>query len=108
MMPTAPGVVGPVTILALGSCAERRFESCRGATFDQVRRSAGSSCSEESWIQSHYSASMPGRPRRSRGHIETLPCGSFRAKVYAGIDPLTRERRYRVETVASENSAKIA
>src|SRR6478609_10669587 len=69
------------------------------------------SCGESwthSWIQSRYSASMAGRPSRSRGHIETLPSGSFRAKVYAGIDPLTRKRRYLVETVASESAAKIA
>jgi integrase len=51
---------------------------------------------------------MAGRPSRSRGHIETLPSGSFRAKVYAGIDPLTRKRRYLVETAASESAAKIA
>jgi integrase len=28
--------------------------------------------------------------------------------VYAGIDPLTRKRRYLVETVASESAANIA
>jgi hypothetical protein len=32
-------------------------------------------------------AIMAGRRRRPRGHIEQLPSGSFRAKVYAGIDP---------------------
>jgi hypothetical protein len=34
--------------------------------------------------------------------------GSFRAKVYAGIDPLSGKRRYLVETAVSESAAKIA
>ena len=51
---------------------------------------------------------MAGRPSRSRGHIETLPSESFWARVYAGLGPLTRKRRYLVETVASESAAKIA
>jgi len=38
---------------------------------------------------------MPPRKRRVRGHVEQLPCGSYRA-VVGGIDPLTgRERRVR-------------
>jgi hypothetical protein len=32
-------------------------------------------------------AIMAGRRRRPRGHIEQVASGSFRAKVYAGIDP---------------------
>jgi integrase len=51
---------------------------------------------------------MAGRPSRSRGHIETLPSGSFRARVYAGIDPLTGKRRYLVETATSQEAAKRA
>jgi integrase len=42
-------------------------------------------------------ASRPA-PRR-RGEIETLPSGSLRVKVYAGIDPVTRRRHYLAETV---------
>ncbi|MFB9742562.1 tyrosine-type recombinase/integrase [Pseudonocardia sulfidoxydans] len=46
------------------------------------------------------------RRSRPRGHIEQLPSGSFRAKVYAGTDPLTRKRRYLVETVATASEAE--
>ena len=42
--------------------------------------------------------SMPQRRRRPRGHIGTLPSGSFRAVVYAGADPLTGKPRYLRET----------
>ena len=35
-----------------------------------------------------------------------LPSGNFRAKVYAGTDPLTGKRRYLVETAASVTSLK--
>ncbi|SDC96293.1 LacI family DNA-binding transcriptional regulator [Glycomyces harbinensis] len=38
-------------------------------------------------------------PRRARGEIERLPSGSLRVRVYLGIDPATRKRRYLVETV---------
>jgi integrase len=41
------------------------------------------------------------------GHIEQLPSGSWRAKVYAGTDPLTgREIRFR-KTCKTERSAQI-
>jgi integrase len=33
-------------------------------------------------------------PRVARGHVEQLPSGSFRAVVYAGVDPLTRRPVY--------------
>lgn len=42
-----------------------------------------------------------GATRRARGEIERLPSGSLRVRVYAGIDPVTRKRRYLVETVAA-------
>jgi integrase len=51
---------------------------------------------------------MPGRPRRSRGHIETLPSGSFRVIVYAGTDPLTSKPRYLKETHKSYAAADVA
>jgi len=42
------------------------------------------------------------------GHIEQLPSGSWRAKVYAGIDPLTgREIRLR-RTCRTERAAQVA
>ena len=53
-----------------------------------------------------HSESMAGRPSGSRGHIETLPSGEFRARVYAGIDPLTGKRRYLKETADSPASGK--
>ncbi|WP_212992787.1 LacI family DNA-binding transcriptional regulator [Actinoplanes auranticolor] len=36
---------------------------------------------------------------RARGEIETLPSGSLRVRVYAGIDPVSKKRQYLVETV---------
>ncbi|OZM82998.1 tyrosine-type recombinase/integrase [Pseudonocardia sp. MH-G8] len=37
--------------------------------------------------------------RRQRGEIETLPSGSLRVRVYAGIDPLTGKRHHLTEIV---------
>jgi integrase len=51
---------------------------------------------------------MPPRTRRPRGHIEELASGSFRASVYAGIDPLTRRERYLKETTKTYAAAKVA
>ena len=45
---------------------------------------------DESWDERTYGASVPPRPCR-RGYIEPLPPGSFRAVVYAGTDPPTRD-----------------
>ncbi|HEY6793220.1 MAG TPA: tyrosine-type recombinase/integrase [Kineosporiaceae bacterium] len=42
---------------------------------------------------------MARRKRRSRGHIEELPSGHFRAIVYAGVDPLTG-RDHRIKEIA--------
>jgi integrase len=41
---------------------------------------------------------MPPRTRRRRGYVEQLPSGSFRAVVYAGVDPLTGKYTYVRET----------
>jgi LacI family xylobiose transport system transcriptional regulator len=46
------------------------------------------------------------RPRRSRGEIERLPSGSLRVRVYDGLDPETRKRRYLVETVPAGPAAE--
>jgi integrase len=47
--------------------------------------------------------------RRTRGEIEQLPSGSFRVRAYAGIDPISKKRHYRVEVVpAGPNAAKQA
>jgi LacI family xylobiose transport system transcriptional regulator len=46
-----------------------------------------------------------GRGRRARGEIERLPSGSLRVRVYDGLDPVTKKRRYLVETVAAGPAA---
>jgi integrase len=46
------------------------------------------------------------RERRKRGEIETLPSGSLRVKVYAGIDPLTGKRHYLTKTVPAGPTAE--
>lgn len=51
---------------------------------------------------------MPPRRRRPRGHIEQLRSGSYRAIVYAGIDPLTHKERYLKETAKTYDAARVA
>ncbi|MEU4242480.1 substrate-binding domain-containing protein [Actinoplanes sp. NPDC026619] len=51
-------------------------------------------------------ASQSGRRRVARGEIERLPSGSLRVRVYAGIDPTTRKRRYLLETVPAGDNAE--
>jgi hypothetical protein len=47
--------------------------------------------------------------RRTRGAIDTLPSGSFRVRVHAGIDPITKKRHDLVEIVpAGPGAAKEA
>jgi hypothetical protein len=48
--------------------------------------------------------STEGAPR-NRGEIETLRGGSLRVKVYAGIDPVTKKKHYRTETIKPGPSA---
>jgi hypothetical protein len=36
--------------------------------------------------------------RRQRGTIDQMPSGSFRVRVYAGVDPLTHRRHTLQET----------
>jgi integrase len=43
---------------------------------------------------------------RQRGNIETLPGGGYRVRVYAGIDPVTKQRHYLRETVKQGPRAK--
>jgi hypothetical protein len=47
-------------------------------------------------------------PRRGRGDIESLPSGSFRAVVPAGMDPLTGRRRALRETAGTRREAEKA
>ena len=50
---------------------------------------------------------MAGRKHRPRGHIETRPNGTFRAIVYAGVDPLTRKERYLRKSAKTHAQAEI-
>ncbi|WP_254910264.1 tyrosine-type recombinase/integrase [Micromonospora sp. NBS 11-29] len=54
-------------------------------------------------------AASNGRTKRQRGEIETLPSGSLRVKVYAGIDPISGKRHYLTEVIpAGRTAAKEA
>jgi len=54
-------------------------------------------------------SSAQTRPRRrKRGEIQTLPSGSLRVKVYAGIDPLSGKRHYLTETIPAGPTAAAA
>ena len=44
-------------------------------------------------------AAAPQATGRQRGRIETLPSGSLRVKVYAGIDPIGGKRNDLTETI---------
>lgn len=44
----------------------------------------------------------------TKGHIERLPSGSLRVRVYAGKDPVTGKERYLRETCADETEAAAA
>ena len=46
--------------------------------------------------------------KTSRGHIQRLPSGSFRVKVYAGTDPVTGKERLLRQTCPDEASAAAA
>ena len=44
--------------------------------------------------------------RRQRGTIDQLPSGSFRVRVYAGVDPLTHRRHTLQETTETRGEAE--
>ena len=46
--------------------------------------------------------------RTSKGHIQQLPSGSFRVKVYAGTDPVASKQRLLRQTCPGEASAHVA
>ncbi len=62
---------------------------------------------DDSWDDARYGHDMAAS-RRRRGYIEALPSNSFRAVVYAGIDPLTGKRRNLTETSATHAEAEVA
>jgi hypothetical protein len=43
--------------------------------------------------------------KRTRGEIETLPSGSLRVRVYAGVDSVSKKKHYLNETVPAGHSA---
>jgi hypothetical protein len=49
-----------------------------------------------------------GTARGPSGHIEQLPSGAWRAKVYGGVDPLVRREIRLPETCKTERAAQIA
>ena len=52
-------------------------------------------------------STLAAMPRVAKGHVEQLPSGSWRARVYAGVDPITqREIRLRA-TAKTEQQAYI-
>ena len=54
-------------------------------------------------------AKQSAKRKRQRGEVEVLPSGSFRVRVYAGVDPLSGKRHYLRATVpAGPNAAKEA
>ena len=54
----------------------------------------------------HDMAKEKSKPKRSRGQIETLPSGSLRVSLYAGTDPVTKDRMYLRETVPAGPNAE--
>jgi hypothetical protein len=58
-----------------------------------------------SWTECRISACHFGMPSTVKGHVELLPSGNYRVRVYAGTDPVTgRERRLK-RTVKTEAKA---
>ncbi|WP_202872846.1 tyrosine-type recombinase/integrase [Kribbella capetownensis] len=51
-------------------------------------------------------AKVKAKPKRPRGQIETLPSGSLRVSVYAGLDPISKDRVYLRETVPAGPKAE--
>ena len=51
-------------------------------------------------------AKEKAKPKRPRGQIETLPSGSLRVSVYAGLDPISKDRVYLRETVPAGPDAE--
>jgi hypothetical protein len=50
-------------------------------------------------------AKQKPQAKRQRGQIERLPSGSLRVSIYAGIDPVSKERMYLRETVPAGQKA---
>src|SRR5687768_12095700 len=66
-----------------GAPSDLQLRRCRGSLARSVGITLG--------ISRPYACAMARRDRRPRGHIEERPNGSFRAVVFAGIDPITKK-----------------
>jgi LacI family xylobiose transport system transcriptional regulator len=55
-----------------------------------------------------FTMATGGAQSRARGEIETLPSGSLRVRVYAGVDPASKKRQYLVQTVPAGADAADA
>ena len=60
------------------------------------------------WTEKASSGNRVVMARTSKGHIQQLPSGSFRVKVYAGTDPVTGKARLLRQTCPDEASAYAA
>ena len=60
-----------------------------------------------SWNETALPADDFAMPGVARGNVEQLPSGSFRAVVYAGVDPLTRRQVYLKATARTEKQAQV-
>lgn len=92
--------------------AQVRINPAGGTTFDQAAQPAGRTSRRfrdtSRGMECLYSRAMPPRKRRPRGHIAQLPSGSWRAVVYAGVDPLTGKQRQLRDTATTYEAAEIA
>jgi integrase len=60
------------------------------------------------WTETPWPGYRFGMAKTSKGHIQQLPSGSFRVKVYAGIDPVTGKARLLRQTCPDEAAAYAA
>jgi hypothetical protein len=60
------------------------------------------------WTEKAQSGHRVVMAKTSKGHIQQLPSGSFRVKVYAGTDPVTGRARLLRQTCPDEASAYAA
>jgi hypothetical protein len=60
-----------------------------------------------SWNETALPADDFAMPGVARGNVEQLPSGSFRAVVYAGVDPLTRRPVYVKATARTDKQAQV-
>ena len=60
------------------------------------------------WTEPDWLGYRAAMARSGRGHIQRMPSGSFRVKVYAGTDPVTGKERLLRQTCPDEAAAHVA